>query len=77
MVAALERQPIVGASEAARSVVTLEAQRKDHWAAEQLGIGRSVRDVAGLAAIDADTGVFEDEWPPLVRVTADAGFFIT
>src|ERR1700722_2313138 len=76
MVAALERQSIVRAAEAAGSVMTLETQCKDHRTAEQFGIGRAVRDVTGLAAIDAHTGMFEDEWPAFVGVTSYAGFFI-
>lgn len=64
------------ASEVAGTVVTFQAQGEDDWAAEQPGIGRSVRRVAGLAAFHTDNGMLEGEGSALLGVALEAGFFV-
>ena len=63
-------------SEIPLAVVAFEAQREDRGTAQQARVHRAVRLMAGLAALDRDRAVLEDERPALIGVAFDAGFFV-
>ena len=67
---------LTGPAETGRSVVALEANGKSGRPLEEPCIGGAVRLVATFASIDADSGVFKDEWSAFVDVAFKAGFLI-
>ena len=56
--------------------MALETEWKGSGAFEETGVGAAVRDVAGLAAVDACSGVLKDKGSAFVGVALQAGLFI-
>ncbi len=65
-----------GTTKASRAVVAFQAERKDDGSIKEPGVGRAMGGVATVAAIDAEGGVFKQEWAALVGVALDAGLFV-
>jgi len=72
----LRRDSVGLAAERTGTVVAFQADGKDDRALEQSSVCRTVRGVAGFAAIDADGRMFEQERPALVGVAFHAGLFV-
>jgi hypothetical protein len=63
-------------AEARGSVVAFQAKRERSRAFEKPRVGGPVRNVAGFAAIDAYSDMFEREWPALIHVAFEAWLLI-
>ena len=72
----LDRDAFSLRAEVPPAVVTFQAQGKHDRAQEQSRISRPMRSVAGLAAIDADAKMFEDEGPALIGMAIKARLFV-
>src|SRR6185312_13816615 len=70
--AGMERRSEI--SEVPLAVVAFETQREDRGATQQARVHRSVRLMAGLAALDRDRAVLEHERPALIGVAFETRF---
>ena len=59
-----------------RAGMALQTDREQNRPLQEAGVGGPVREVAGFAAIDANGGVLEQEWPAFVGVALQARLFI-
>ncbi len=72
----LRRHAIALPSEAARAVMTFQANREHNGPLQQPGVCRTMRRVTGFAAIHAHGGVLEKKRSALIGVAFQAGLFI-
>ena len=63
-------------SEIRKSVVAFQAQRERYGSLQQTRVSRTMRAVAGLAAIHAHGGMLVDEWTALINVALQARLFV-
>lgn len=76
MVRRLRRDAGSQPPEVSCAVVALQAQREHYRSPQQPRIGRAVRGVAGLTAIDANTEMLEDEGAALIGVAVETGLLV-
>ena len=76
MFRALNPDPVALAPEAARAIVTLQAQGKHDRPQQQSRIGRPMRSMASLASIYTNTKMLEKKGSTLIRMALQAGLFI-
>ena len=72
----LNRDAVSLTSKTRRAVVALETDGVDHGPFQQLGIGGPMRRMTGLASVDANGGVFEEERSSQIRVALETGLFV-
>jgi hypothetical protein len=58
------------------AVVAFEAKREDDRSPKKSRVGRSVRIVADFTALYPDGRMLEGEWPQLVDMAPQAGFYV-